>query len=221
VGRTGPSAWLSGGAGPISHCRPFDKLDSALLVTGRPIGSARQGVGSAPSIAFRPDSAFRTFASALPGWGYDFCTWKRYPPATAFHTACFFGGPRGEAYSQGIAFKMWLPNREHAVIDLRKLREYCLNIEHPRGQHKARVFKRVLGWTASDADQLHQRLLEAARKEDARFLGADDYGQRYALDFHVRESGRETTIRSLWIVRHGRTSRDSRHAMSCKKERCQ
>lgn len=98
---------------------------------------------------------------------------------------------------------MWLPNGERAVIDLRKLREYCLNIEHPRGQHKARVFKRALGWTDADAGQLHRRILEAARAEEAIFLGADDYGQRYALDFHVQESGGGITIRSLWIVRHG------------------
>lgn len=36
---------------------------------------------------------------------------------------------------------MKLPNAERAVVDVRKLRNYCLNAEHPRGQHKARVFK--------------------------------------------------------------------------------
>jgi hypothetical protein len=99
---------------------------------------------------------------------------------------------------------MWLPNRERTIIDFRKLRDYCLNIEHPRGQHKARVFKRALGWTAADAGRLHQSLLRAVQTEDAIFLGADDYGQRYALDFQAQESGEVVTIRSLWIVRHGK-----------------
>jgi hypothetical protein len=43
---------------------------------------------------------------------------------------------------------MRLPNAERAVVDVRKLREYCLNAEHPRGQHKARVFKSAVRWTA-------------------------------------------------------------------------
>ena len=98
---------------------------------------------------------------------------------------------------------MRLPNIERAVVDLRKLRDYCLNLEHPRGQHKARVFKHALGWTAADAGQLHQRLVTAVQTEHAVFLGADDYGQRYTLDFQVQESGRVVVIRSLWIVRHG------------------
>lgn len=36
---------------------------------------------------------------------------------------------------------MKLPNADRAVVDLRKLRDYCLSQEHPRGQHKARLFK--------------------------------------------------------------------------------
>ncbi len=76
---------------------------------------------------------------------------------------------------------MQLPNAERASVDMRKLRNYCLNAEHPRGQHKARVFKSAVGWTADQAD----------------------YGQRYALDFAVQGVGGAVTVRSLWIVRHG------------------
>ena len=99
--------------------------------------------------------------------------------------------------------KMKLPNGDQAVIDVRKLREYCLNSEHPRGQHKARVFKRALGWTVADAEGLHRKLQEAVGTEDAIFLGADDYGQRYALDFTVQGASGGVTLRSLWLVRHG------------------
>ena len=38
---------------------------------------------------------------------------------------------------------MRLPNGERAVIDIRKLQEYCLNSQHPRGRNKARVFASV------------------------------------------------------------------------------
>jgi hypothetical protein len=98
---------------------------------------------------------------------------------------------------------MKLPNAERASVDVRKLRDYCLSAEHPRGQHKARVFKGVLGWTADQAEDVRQRLLEAVLLENADFLGADDYGQRYALDFYVQGAGTVTTVRSLWIIRHG------------------
>jgi hypothetical protein len=84
---------------------------------------------------------------------------------------------------------MKLPNAEQAFVDVRKLRDYCFSTDHPRGQHKARVFKSVLGWTADQAEDVRRWLLEAVLREDAGFLGADDYGQRYALDFPVQGAG--------------------------------
>lgn len=98
---------------------------------------------------------------------------------------------------------MKLPNAERAVVDLRKLSNYYFNAEHPRGRHKARVFKSALGWTADQAEDVRRRILEAALHEDAGFLGADDYGQRYALDFAVQGVEGIVTVRSLWIIRHG------------------
>jgi len=38
-----------------------------------------------------------------------------------------------------------LPNGDRAILDIRKLEDYCLSPSHPRGRHKARVFQRVLG----------------------------------------------------------------------------
>jgi hypothetical protein len=60
-----------------------------------------------------------------------------------------------------------------------------------------------LGWTAADAEELRRRLLKSVRMEEADFLGADDYGQRYALDFAVQGASGEVTVRSLWIIRRG------------------
>jgi hypothetical protein len=36
-----------------------------------------------------------------------------------------------------------LPHVELAVVDIAKLRDYCLNADHLRGRHKARVFAAV------------------------------------------------------------------------------
>jgi hypothetical protein len=49
------------------------------------------------------------------------------------------------------------------VVDLKKLREYCLSASHPRGRHKARVFQSRLGVTQADAELPRQALLGAAQ----------------------------------------------------------
>jgi hypothetical protein len=51
---------------------------------------------------------------------------------------------------------MQIPNAENAVIDIRKLRDYCLNPKHAEGKHKARLFSSSLGLTADDAEELRQ-----------------------------------------------------------------
>ena len=98
---------------------------------------------------------------------------------------------------------MRLPNAARAVVDLRKLRDYCLSELHPRGRHKARVFREVLGLTAADAEALRAELLEAARTGEATVGEADEHGQRYALDFVMEWQHQSTTVRSTWIVRAG------------------
>jgi hypothetical protein len=58
---------------------------------------------------------------------------------------------------------MKLPNGERAIVDIRKLREYCLNAQHSRGRNKARVFAAV-GIREADAEELRKILLAAASK---------------------------------------------------------
>jgi hypothetical protein len=36
-----------------------------------------------------------------------------------------------------------LPHADPAIVDIRKLEDYCLNDAHPRGRHKGRVFRAV------------------------------------------------------------------------------
>jgi len=37
-----------------------------------------------------------------------------------------------------------LPHGKEAILDIRKIEPYCLNPLHPRGRHKARVFRDAL-----------------------------------------------------------------------------
>jgi hypothetical protein len=73
---------------------------------------------------------------------------------------------------------MNLPNGDKAAVDLEKLTGYCLNPEHPRGKHKARVFAAALGLTADDAEHLRTCLLQAAIQDEATPSDLDEYGQR-------------------------------------------
>ena len=98
---------------------------------------------------------------------------------------------------------MKLPSSDRAVVDINKLRNYCLNQNHSKGKHKARVFASVLGITASDAEELQEILLRVAITNDAIPLEEDDYGKRYRLDFVMRRGELQGTIRSGWIVRTG------------------
>ena len=52
-----------------------------------------------------------------------------------------------------------------------------------------------------DAEELRAALLAAAREQDAGASEADEYGERYVLDFSLRHEGREARVRSSWIIR--------------------
>jgi hypothetical protein len=96
---------------------------------------------------------------------------------------------------------------ETAIVDVAKLRLYCLDPWHPRGWPKARHFASALGFTAQDAEELRSRLLEAVRRsEDAEVEERDDFGQRYHLDVEMTGPKGTATVRSRWIVRTGESA---------------
>lgn len=98
---------------------------------------------------------------------------------------------------------MLIPNAENAVVDIRKLREYCLNPQHDDGKHKARLFSTILGMTADNAEELRQILLEVVKTQVAQQGRRDEFGQRYTLDFKLEWQDRSGIIRSGWIIEHG------------------
>ena len=98
---------------------------------------------------------------------------------------------------------MEIPNAECAVVDIRKLRDYCLNPQHNRGKHKARLFTSLLGMSANDAEELRNALLEAVKTQDAQLGEKDAYGQRYTLDFTLDWRDKQTIVQSGWIIETG------------------
>jgi len=98
---------------------------------------------------------------------------------------------------------MKLPQADFAVVEISKLTDYCLNPDHLRGRHKARVFAGALGLTRDHAEQLRDALLEAARTDEAMPTDQDEYGQRYVVDFRMNGPAGQAKVRSSWIVRTG------------------
>lgn len=108
-----------------------------------------------------------------------------------------------ESFHVGYAMK--LPGGAAAIVDIRQLSEYCLNPEHPRGKHKARVFAR-LGFTEENAVELRIALLRAAATYDVQAGDSDRFGSRYVIEFEIKGPRASGVVKSMWIVRHGETS---------------
>jgi hypothetical protein len=95
------------------------------------------------------------------------------------------------------------PYSDRAVLDIRKIEDYCLNAPHPRGRHKARVFRKALELQRADASWLRGVLLDAARSNEARQLEADMWGSHWRIDVTVERHARTVVVRTIWIVRTG------------------
>lgn len=95
---------------------------------------------------------------------------------------------------------MRIPNADKAVVDIRKLRDYSLNPNHPDGKHKARLFAAAFGMTAKDSSGLREILLEVVKTHECVMGRRDSYGQRYIIDFMLDWRGRRAIVRSGWII---------------------
>jgi hypothetical protein len=101
---------------------------------------------------------------------------------------------------------MKLPNAERAVVDIEKLRDYCLNPNHEEGKHKARRFKEKLGIDSSDAERLRGAILDAILKAEAKEQTPTQYGRRFTVDFELSWPEQKyilatALVRTAWIMR--------------------
>jgi hypothetical protein len=107
---------------------------------------------------------------------------------------------------------MKLPNCENAFIAIEKLRDYCLNKEHPRGKHKAKVFYDELGLEKSDAEILKKIIKNTVKTSEAEETFKDEYGIRFKVDISYSMKDKQATIRTLWIIK---TSEDFPRLTTC------
>ena len=96
---------------------------------------------------------------------------------------------------------MILPNAEIAVIEFEKIRDYCLNHDHPRGKHKAKVFESVLGITADNAAELMDEIFSRIQVAECEAGESDEYGRRYTVDLEIKRGNRKAVVRTAWIVK--------------------
>ncbi len=96
---------------------------------------------------------------------------------------------------------MKIPNPEKAIVEIRKLRDYCLNAEHRIGRHKARLFEAALGLTVEDAATLRDVLREIVKTHEAEIGDNNEHGQRYQIEFEMTWQSKHAMLLSAWNVR--------------------
>ncbi len=96
---------------------------------------------------------------------------------------------------------MTLPSAKDAIIDIAKLRDYCLNPNHPRGKHKARVFEKALGYTQEDAEELRTQIKDLIVSSPCEIGRKDQYGQRYKVEITIRRKGKGAIVLRAWILK--------------------
>jgi hypothetical protein len=90
-----------------------------------------------------------------------------------------------------------LPHSDEAILDIRKIEDYCLSPSHPRGRHKARVFREALDLQRSDAAWLRDVLLEAARSSEASPIAVDSWDTHWRLDATIRRQRKSAVVRTI------------------------
>lgn len=101
---------------------------------------------------------------------------------------------------------MRLPHPEQATIDIAKLRDYGLNLLHPEGKHKARVFAAALGISAPDAEKLRDMIFAAIFTNEAIIGHSDEHGSRFVVDFSTQGLRGIVGIRTVWIINRDETA---------------
>ncbi|MBI5219218.1 MAG: hypothetical protein HY958_09845 [Bacteroidia bacterium] len=95
---------------------------------------------------------------------------------------------------------MKLPNAENAIIDINKLKYYCLCKEHPVGKYKAHMFESCIGLTQDNAEDLKNFILREILGVETEKTTEDKYGSRYFADIEYKTLEKNFIIRTCWII---------------------
>ena len=91
---------------------------------------------------------------------------------------------------------------DEVIIDPRKLTDYALDLDNPKGKDKAVMFQRHLGFVKDNyqilLDQIYNLVLDA----DAIPQNEDQFGMRYRIDLQIQgiEAEQIEIVRTGWLV---------------------
>jgi hypothetical protein len=91
---------------------------------------------------------------------------------------------------------------DEVIIDPRKLTDYALDLDNPKGKDKAVMFQRHLGFVKNNyqilLDQIYNLVLDA----DAISQNEDQFGMRYRIDLQIQgiEAEQIEIVRTGWLV---------------------
>jgi filamentous hemagglutinin len=95
-----------------------------------------------------------------------------------------------------------LPNYQKAVIPRSKLEDYALNPAYKEGQHKARLFKSILGFERADWQELEKIILNELPYNEALLVGEGQWGRKYLVALPIAgPNGNTATVETIWIIR--------------------
>lgn len=98
---------------------------------------------------------------------------------------------------------MDLPNKDQAVVEPEKVRDYMLSATHPDGYGKAEFFV-ALGFRREAWEALADALRQVARDAPVTKSMTSSHGRKYIVDGLLQApSGRTAMVRTVWIVDTG------------------
>lgn len=91
---------------------------------------------------------------------------------------------------------------DEVFIDPRKLTDYVLCPNNPKGKNKALMFQRHLGYTRENYQLLLDQIQTQALNAEAIPQREDQHGQRYQIDLEIQgiQPEQRETVRTGWLV---------------------
>jgi len=96
-----------------------------------------------------------------------------------------------------------LPNYANAIIPDEKIFDYCLNPNHERGQHKAKVFRQVFGIAAKDGELLKSAIRAQLHKFEISTETENKFGKIFTLPMKISIFDKTDEIITIWIIENG------------------
>jgi Domain of unknown function (DUF6883) len=87
-----------------------------------------------------------------------------------------------------------------AELDSRKITDYVMNPDHPRGREKYRVIHSATGLDRGDAALIEEQIRDGLRAGTPVTGKSDQFGQRWTVDMPLSGPSGTITVRTAWIV---------------------